>query len=90
MNTAAKRIQALAAVLPNDVIEFLSAHLCLKNTENAVYSHYEKAFCNDADVKGQDIYTVDKHPCHFEEIEDKLWNRACTALENWIYETYYN
>lgn len=90
MNTAEQRIQALAAIVPNDVIEFLKAHLCVRNTIETTFTHYVKAFSNDTDVNGQDLFITDNCAMHLEGVETEVWHRACTALENWIYETYYN
>lgn len=89
MNTAKERISALAAVVPNDVIALLKAHLSAKNTSNEVFACYAEAFASDADVDGASLYNSDGCSKRLEEVEDTIWHRACLALENWIYETYY-
>lgn len=90
MKTAEQRIQALAAIVPIDVIEFLKAHLCIKNTIETTFTHYANAFESDTDVNGKDLFLTDNCAMHLEGVETALWSRACTALENWIYETYYD
>lgn len=89
MNTAKERISALAAVVPNDVIALLKAHLSAKNTTNEVYARYIEAFASEADADGASLYNSDGCSKRLEEVEDTIWHRACLALENWIYETYY-
>lgn len=90
MNTAKERISALSAVVPNDIIALLKAHLSVKNTSNEVFALYKEAFAADADAYGASLYNSDGCSKHLEEVEDKLWHRACLALENWIYETFYD
>ena len=90
MNTAKERISALAAVVPNDIIALLKAHLSAKNTSNEVFALYKEAFAADADADGASLYNSDGCSKHLEEVEDKLWHGACLALENWIYETFYD
>lgn len=90
MNTAKERINALAAIVPNDVTAFLKAHLSTKNTSNEVFALYKEAFADDADADGAELYRTDGCSTHLAEVEDKLWHRACLALENWIYETFYD
>ena len=90
MNTAKERISALAAIVPNDVITLLKAHLCTKNTINEVLASYTEAFASEMDVEGRDLYFSDGCCKNLEDVEEKLWHRACIALENWIYETFYD
>lgn len=90
MNTAKERINALAAIVPNDMITLLNAHLCTKNAANEVYKSYTEAFPSEGDVDGRDLYLSDGCCKNLEDVEDTLWHRACIALENWIYETYYD
>ena len=90
MNTAIDRINALAEVVPNDVIEFLNAQLCVRDTMERVHTAYVNAFASDVDIEGQDVYCTDRCGQNLGELNDKLWDRACTALENWIYKNYYN
>lgn len=90
MNTAKERINALAALVPNDVAALMKAHLNVKNTINEVFASYNEAFASEADVDGRDLYFSDGCCKNLEDVEEKLWQRACTALENWIYETFYD
>ena len=90
MKTAEERINALAAIVPNDLISFLKAHLSAKKASDEIFERYKEAFANDADADGISLYSSDGCCKNFEEVEDNLWHRACLALENWIYETYYD
>lgn len=88
MNTAIDRINALAEIVPDDVAAFLNAHLAIKNTREEVFKQYENAFLSDEYVRGKDMYLSDGCANRINEVEDTLWQRACVALENWIYESF--
>lgn len=88
MKTAEERINALSAIVPDDVINFLKAHLCLKKASDEIFEQYKAAYNSDIDVQGNEIYMHDGGS-KLTDFEDSIWHRACTALENWIYETYY-
>ena len=88
MKTAEERINALAAIVPNDVVAFLKAHLCIKKASDEIFARYKDVFDHEVEINSGEIFGSNGGSKMI-DFEDHIWHRACIALENWIYETYY-
>ena len=84
MKTAEERINALSAIVPNDVVAFLKAHLCIKKASDEIFKKYKDVLDHDVEVQPCDIFRSDGG-AKMIDFEDNIWTRACVALENWIY-----
>ena len=87
--TLTKALEMMATVLPAEVVEMFKAHFQMIYASNQLNVAYDKANPKYAN-KGclNKMYIADKHNLNLAEVEDKIWNRACTALNNWLYDAY--
>lgn len=87
--TLTKALETMATVLPVEVVELIRGHFLALDTDtkiNAIYDAHFPHWSKKGEING--LYKVDKMNESFSNIQDNLWNRACTALNNWLYDAF--
>lgn len=87
--TLTKALETMATVLPVEVVELIRGHFLALDTDrkiNAIYDAHFPDWRKKGEING--IFKADKMNESFSNIQDHLWNRACCALNNWLYGAY--
>lgn len=87
--TFAKAFEEMAKVLPVEVVELMRGSFLVKKADYEINKLYDSIFPRwkkNGQVNG--LYLADKCNKSFSNIEDSLWNRACCALNDWLYDMY--
>lgn len=87
--TLTEALETLAKVLPVEVVELIRGYFFALYAGRKINLIYNECF-PDWGKKGEvnDLFKSDELNNDFNNIEDQLWNRACCALNDWLYGAY--
>lgn len=87
--TFANVFEEMARVLPVEVVELMRGSFLVKKTDYEINKLYDSIFPEwGKDGQANELFLIDKCNESFINAEDRLWNRACDALNNWLYGMY--
>lgn len=87
--TYEERIAALSEILPAEVIELIKGHFLAVLNSYQINEVYNRAYPEEAKEGLMHTYLKgDKADEHLYKVEDHLWKRACTGLNDWLYEAF--